>query len=52
MKKRKISLLTIDEKIANFFINELNTIFNNMLEIELMFACNVGILFVAMGCIR
>ncbi|QZY54410.1 sigma-54 interaction domain-containing protein [Crassaminicella profunda] len=34
MKKRKISLLTIDEKIANFFINELNNIFNNMLEID------------------
>lgn len=34
MSKRRISLLTIDEEIADFFINELNNIFNNMLEIN------------------
>ncbi len=34
MVKRRISLLTIDEKIATFFIDELNSIFNNKLEIK------------------
>lgn len=34
MIKRRIALLTIDQKIANFFIHELNGIFENILDIK------------------